>query len=199
MGISQNKLNRWSWNCLRCERVCLCWRGHTHLSVNQSQLQINIAFLEGGDDDWQAEDNVSHPALSPSDDVIVPPGIWLMWQIEREIKEKKRARKWKEALLLRERAGDRGMAHHSHVSVAEKWPKNKLHGRLNCGRPEYRCWNCVPVPLSVLVLCVFPSIILCVHKCKHEGVWDQPKWEFSASICGHKRTCTCTSYLIKEE
>lgn len=54
--------------------VCdgMCWMGHTHASLSRSQLQINTAFLEGGDDDdWRAEDSVSHPTLSPLDDVIV--------------------------------------------------------------------------------------------------------------------------------
>lgn len=59
-----------------CVCVGVCWHvldRNTHLSVIQSQLQINTDFLEGGHADWQAEDSVSHQPPSPLDDVIVLP------------------------------------------------------------------------------------------------------------------------------
>lgn len=42
-------------------------------------------LLEAGDDEWRAEDSVSHLTLPPLDDVIVLPGTLLMQQIQRNL------------------------------------------------------------------------------------------------------------------
>lgn len=68
--------------------ACVGQDTHTHLSISQPKMQINTAFLEGGgDDERQAEDSVTHPTLSPLDDVTVMPGTLLMQQMQNDEEE----------------------------------------------------------------------------------------------------------------
>ncbi|KAK2817352.1 hypothetical protein Q5P01_025543 [Channa striata] len=57
-------------------------QNRVHTPVRTSVEAADEALLEGGYDDWQADDSVSHPTASPLDDVTVLPSALLMQQIQ---------------------------------------------------------------------------------------------------------------------